>query len=482
MIVTLDPRRPLIGLSLLVALSASGAPASAPAAGIPLAQDDRLEDLGQYSPPWFAEMQDVELDGDRAYVFGVGGLAIFDLSDPAVPVELGRFEPAGHPYNRFYRGAVDGTLACAGGREDLLTILDVSDPASPWPLAIYGSPFFSYEGAAMRGGFIYACRHGDGLEIVDISDPTVPVRAASLGSLVNAWDIAVSGGAAYVADGLGGLAVIDVTDPFQPVHVTSIPASGAAVDVAIRGTIAAVCVGSAGLDLFDLSSPLAPVLVSTINTSGLAITAAIAGDVVHVADWDDVESFDISDPAAPTFRGGEDTPVRAMGLDARTDLVVVADWSRLRTYRPGPSQRGDIQVPVESIGFGFVPIGATVDTTITVGNTGNAPLTVTSVSDFGANFEVVTPGPFVIPAGDTAPLTIRFTHQTPGYEATIIRIDSDDTDEAQITFPITADDNPSLLDVGNPAPDWNLADTEFVVHRLSAQQGRVVVMAFFANW
>ena len=46
------------------------------AAQLPIDQDDLLEDVGQFSPPWFAELQDVEMVGDLAYVFGVGGLGI----------------------------------------------------------------------------------------------------------------------------------------------------------------------------------------------------------------------------------------------------------------------------------------------------------------------------------------------------------------------------------------------------------------------
>ena len=76
--------------------------------------------MGHYSPPWFAELQDVELVGDRAYVFDVGGRAIFDISTLQSPFELGRYEPIGQ----------------------------------------------SDEGAAIQGGLIIACRHGDDLEIV----------------------------------------------------------------------------------------------------------------------------------------------------------------------------------------------------------------------------------------------------------------------------------------------------------------------------
>ena len=452
------------------------------AAQIPIDQDDLLEDVSQYSPPWFAELQDVEIDGDLAYVFGVGGLAIFDISNPAVPIELGRYEPQGHPYNRYYRGAVNGGLACGGAREDLLAIIDVSNPSFPQFLALHGIPGQSFEGAAMQGDYIYACRHDQGLEVVDISNPLAPVTAAELAGLTNSWDVVLSGQYAFVADGAGGLAVVNISNPVLPVLVTSVATSGSAVDVEVSGSTAVVCTGSAGIDIFDISDPTAPVLVGSANTSGLAITAAIAGNLVYVADWDDVEIFDISTPSSPIPVGGEDTPVRAMGLDARSDLVVVADWSRLRIYNTGPTTRGDIHVTTESINFGIVPVGATVDTTFTIGNTGNGPINVSVVEDFGDNFTILDPGPFTIPAGGTRDVAVRFFQAEPGFDGTFIKITSDDTDEGSLSFPVQADDNPLLLAVGRIAPDFTHLDRGGVSHSLSDYRGRIVVMAFFANW
>ena len=451
-------------------------------AQIPIDQDDLLEYAAQYSPPWFSELQDVEIDGDLAYVFGVGGLAIFDISNPAIPVELGRYEPVGHPYNRYYRGAVNGGVACGGARENLLAIIDVSIPTAPRFLALHGVVGQSYEGAAMQGDYIFACRHDQGLEIIDISNPLSPVTAAELSGLVNAWDVELSGQFAFVADGAGGLAVVNISNPNLPVWVTSVPTSGSAVDIEVSGDVAVVCSGSAGIDIFDVGDPAAPVLVGSANTSGLAITAAIAGDLVYVADWDDVEIFDISIPSAPTPVGGEDTPVRAMGLDARSDLVVVADWSRLRLYIPGPTTLGDIHVTNKSINLGNVPVGATTDTIFTIGNTGGGPVHVTLVEDFGDNFTILDPGPFTIPAGSTRDVGVRFFHAAPGYDATFIKITSDDSDEGSLTFPIQADDNPQQLALGRIAPDFTHLDVGGVPHSLSDYRGRVVVMAFFANW
>ena len=81
---------------------------------LPAAADDLLEDRGVFWPPFFAEFQDVELAGDRAYMFGVGGLVIFDVSDPDDPLYLGRYAPPDDRADRFYRGSVGGDHAYGG--------------------------------------------------------------------------------------------------------------------------------------------------------------------------------------------------------------------------------------------------------------------------------------------------------------------------------------------------------------------------------
>ncbi len=444
--------------------------------------DDMMEDLGIYLPNFFAELQDIELGGpDRAYVFGVGGFGIINISDLDNPSLISRYEPPGHPYNRFYRGAVYQNAAYGGGREDLMSIIDITSEFSIFLVRVHGSPGQSFEGIAVNAAHLYAARHADGVEVFDLSDPLDPVTVAEVTSLTNAWDLAFKGDFALVADGIGGLAILDVSDPTTPVHLTSLPTSGAAVDVDVAGDLAVVANGSAGVDIFDISDPTDPLLVSTFNTSGLAITLDATGDLVFVADWDDVEVIDVSDPAAPTPAGWENTPMRAMGLAAEGDLVVVADWSRIRLYRYGPTTRGDIDLSVDGIAFGNVPVGATVDTTFTVSNSGGGPINVTEVIDFGDNFVVQPPNAFTVAPGESHEVTVSFTHAEPGYDATFMRVDSDDVDEWRVTLPLTADDNPNSLDIGEQAPDFSLTDRDGVVHRLSDYEGRIVVLAFFAN-
>jgi len=302
--------------------------------------DDMMEDLGIYVPNFFAELQDIEFGGpDRAYVFGVGGFGIVNISNLDNPTMITRYEPPGHPYVRFYRGAVYQNAAYGGGREDLMTIIDISSELSIFPVRVHGSAGQSFEGIAVNSDHLYAARHADGVEIFDLTDPLDPITVAEVTSLTNAWDIAFKGDFALVADGIGGLAILDVNDPTTPIHLTTLPTSGAAVDVDVTGDLAVVANGSAGVDIFDISDPTDAFLVSTFNTSGLAITLDATGDLVFVADWDDVEVIDVSNPAAPTPAGWENTPVRAMGLAAEGDLIVDRSVGRRDRVWQRPGRR-----------------------------------------------------------------------------------------------------------------------------------------------
>ncbi len=468
-------RKVIVPLLILLVLRGS-----APA--LPLDQDDNLENLGVFTPFFFAELQDVELMGENAYVFGVGGLAVIDLSRPQSPEILGRYEPPGHPYQRFYRGAVEGDLALGGGREDLLSVMNLSGGGDPTLVATHGTPGQSYEGVVLRNGVGYACRHADGLEIITFDSNKLPISESQVTTLTNSWDVALLGNYAYVADGIGGLAVVNVADLASPVHLSSLPTSGSASDVVLGNNLAVVSCGSAGIDVFTLADPSAPVLVGHANTSGLAITSAIIDNTVYVADWDDVEAFDLSDPANPVPAGGENTPIRAMGLAAKDGMVVVADWSRLRIYKPGPSSVGDIEVPIQGIEFGSIPVGASRDTTILIGNTGGSTVTISEILEFSDSYSIITPAATTIAPGQTYELGIRFQHLEPGYAGTFLRITSDDPDEGNISFPLTSDDNPNNLDIGEAAPNFQLADMGGVEYSLQENLGRVVVVAFFANW
>ncbi len=449
-----------------------------------LQADDAISWRGVYIPNFFAELQDVELANGRAYVFGVGGLSIMDIDDPDNPTLVGRYQPPGHPYNRYYRGAAGATYGYGGAREDLLSIIDLSPEHTPTLALQYGTPGMSYEGVELIDNYLYAARHADGIEVLDVGDPPNPVQMMELGGLSNAWDLIFGAGHAYVADGKGGLAVLDVADPAAPVLLGHLPTSGPAVDVDFNeaaGLIAVAC-GSAGVDIFDAGDPGAPVWVGNYDSSGLAISIAIDNGRCYVADWDDVEVIDLSWPASPSQTGFEVTPVRTMGLAAADDLVYVADWSRFRSYEYGEPSGADLGLDVEQVVFPDAPIGVTVDTTVTVRNTGGADLQVTNIETYADQFTVDPPLFFTLSPGEFHEVGLHYTRQGSGYEATFLSVQALDPDEPQFNIPIKAHDDPNNLDIGEAAPDFTLMDMDGISHSLSDYLGKVVVLAFFANW
>lgn len=447
--------------------------------------DDQVEPLGVLSPPSFGEWQDVTLANGRLYMFSVGGISVVDVDDPANPVQLGMYPlPWEQLFYRCYRGDVRGDLLVAGRRENGIALIDLGDEAAPALLSEHVQAGVSHEGVVLLpgGDLLYAAAHAAGLEIVDVGDPLQPQSLGFVTGLENAWDVALADGHAFVADGAGGLAVLDIADPALPQHLYSLPTEGGALDIELAGDLAVLACGSGGVEIFDVSEPGAAIWLGNYDSGGLAANLAVSGDTLYLADWDDIEIVDISEPTSPSRIGWERTIRRAMGLDVAGDLVYVADWSRLRSYRFGPTANGDLDLPLTGIAFEAVPFGASADTLFPVVNTGGGALQVTSVQSFNPNFVVSPPASFELAPGETRMVGLTFTPAAPGYDATFIRVDALDSDEPQLSFPVQADDDPDRLDLGESAPDFMLLDLDGVPRSLSAELGRVVVLAFFANW
>ncbi len=443
--------------------------------------DDYMENRGHYDPQWFAEILDVELDDDRAYTFGVGGMAIFNIADPDNPSFVGRYEPPGHPWNRFYRGAVGPGEIYAGGRAFSISVIGIADPGNPQLLHNYGDPDMSYEGLALEGDLLVAARHGDGLELIDVTNSSAPVTLSELTTLSDAWDLEIRGDLVYVADGIGGLRVVDISNPLSPFLQSSFPTSGFAKDVDVSGDLAVVACGSSGFDVFDVSDPMNISQVGHGNTSGLAVTLDLDGSLLFVADWDDVEVFDLSVPESPGFAGSEKTPIRAMGLAARDGLAYVTDWNKFRVYDFGPTTLADVHVDIEEMNFFDNTADVPVDSSFVIENTGGSTLNVTEVRSFNSRFEMHEPTAFSIPAGGQHTVTLTY-HPTGTDDSTFFAVESDDSDEAQVSFPVYTGNQSGRLDIGEDAPDWAHSDGDGIPYKLSDYLGKVVIMAFFADW
>jgi len=119
----------------------------------------------------------------------------------------------------------------------------------------------------------------------------------------------------------------------------------------------------------------------------------------------------------------------------------------------GPSSVSapDIDVTPTSLAFGNVVVGQSPTQSLTMRNTGNAPLTVAGFTSNNPRFSVVAPAvPLTVAPNGQQPVTVRFSPTTAGPQTGVLSIASNDPDEP--TVPI------QLQGLGI-APDINVVPT-----------------------
>lgn len=176
----------------------------------------------------------VKVSGGHAYLAegqespqDTGGLRVFDLANPAQPVQAGRLDDGcGNAFDIAVDAGVSlAYLACGGGMQ----IIDIANPAQPRVVGRYDAGLQdSYTHVAQRGDRAWFS-NGAGLHEIDVSDPTKPVRTklTSVGHQGMNRLLSTDDGRLFALAGGAG------------VHVFSAPAARAVRDVANRPAPAA---------------------------------------------------------------------------------------------------------------------------------------------------------------------------------------------------------------------------------------------------
>jgi len=440
---------------------------------------DNIDPIGAFKATWFAEMVDVELEGQIAWVAGVGGLVAFDISDPENPTKRGQFNPTSNPYGeRFYHSAIGVHMAYASGRFDGISVINKNNPSFLMREFVHKEEGVSYEGLYLDANFLYAARHEKGLEIFDVVNNTI-ISKSTYENLTNAWTVFVEAGVAYVADGNGGIKILNVSDPFNVEELSTMATSAPARDLDVVNGIAYVAVGSQGLDIFDVADPSNPSFLSNYQSPFFTAGVSVVGDKAYLAEWDIVEVIDVSNGKAPSLLGWEEMTMRGMGIAARDSLLFVANWLNFNILRFGNTQEPDIFLPETFFDFGRTPLGNSYDAIITVQNTGPSALSVDSITSINDDFTLDTDF-LILEPGGIAEVKLTFIPVDDSKTQVVISLWSNDPDEPRRTF--VAKGNTTSLQVGDTAPDFSLVDIGGVTHTLSDYAGDVIVLVFFASW
>ena len=157
---------------------------------------------------------DVVVVGKYAYVAaGQRGLRIIDVSNPAMPNEIGNLETLVSSTSR---------VAVQNGRAFVidygLRIIDVRNPAQPKWLGTSG---LTYARDVSVVGDLVFVPEGGSVFLVDVSNPANSAKLDTCRTPGEAWSAVNSGFNLFVADQLGGVAILRVTG-LPTVHLPTI--------------------------------------------------------------------------------------------------------------------------------------------------------------------------------------------------------------------------------------------------------------------
>jgi hypothetical protein len=277
---------------------------------------------------------DVRACGDKVFVTHEDeGMSIFDLSSPNSPRQVAR-----HTTTPAYDVRIDGMRAYVMA-QGTVEILDLSQIAYP---VLLGHEHLADNWAqranavAVHGGYAFAVTCRAGLQVYAVGDPATPWLAASVPTEGCPTDVAWMSGSVFIADGAGGIVEVDVAHPSAPrlaavVHTTD-PVGELAADA---GFVYAG--GSRGsLLVLDARIPGSPRGIAQLALPGGVGEITVAGThLVEVNGTNGLRVIDVRDPARPRLVGQLDVPSEWYGLDSVAVIGDVAFVTMSFQYRSG---------------------------------------------------------------------------------------------------------------------------------------------------
>lgn len=241
---------------------------------------------------------DVFVAGNYAYVAAGGVFSIYDVSNPATPVQVSYSDTPGFSNSV----SVSGNYAYVSTFNAGLRIFDISNPAAPTEVG-YNNDLYLASDVFVSGNYAYVSELFYGFSIFNISNPANPVF---VGSFYNesggAQEIVVAGGYAYIAGGSNGMLVVDVSIPSAPTQVGQVLAQQVN-NVEVSGNYAYITTNNDRIEIIDISNPSMPAKMGSIGVDK-AYQVSVSGGFAYVSSSDQgIRIVDVSNPLSPTLAG-----------------------------------------------------------------------------------------------------------------------------------------------------------------------------------
>ncbi len=267
---------------------------------IPPAGQAQIELLGSCELPEYSRL--VRVQGNYAFVTGGDQyLTIVDITQPDSPFVAATCQRSGDPWGL---EAIDGYLLVADGLLGL-QLIDIAEPLQPELAGEFDGFLNEHDVRAPKNiACLINCKD---MYTVDISEPSSPIEIGNIH--INSLDcngIYVEGNYAYVlAYYEGNLVIVDVSDATNPVirgiygglrlHDRS------SQDLFVRNDYAYIPEGES-LSIFDVSNPDDPVLAGNYDAGFYIYGLCVEENYMYlINNLFGLIVVDISDPASPVY-------------------------------------------------------------------------------------------------------------------------------------------------------------------------------------
>lgn len=318
------------------------------------AQDPSDLQLTSQSDPFTSTIFFVEATSTHVYILNQQALVVFDLSNPATPVQIGMSIYNDSPSGLFLTGnylyaSFNSGADATGG----LRIFDISNPANPQQITFYDLPNESVNDVSIQGNYAYLAIGGSPvrLEILDVSNPANPTVANSI-NMFGASGLDIAGNYLYWVNG-DDIEVYLMNSPTSLTLVGGLNTPGQAEDIWAVGNRAYVVDGVAGVQIVDVTNPVTISILGVFDLPG-AVSNPYAVEIVNnhafIAYLADglrvVDISNVTNPPELTFfklfsylNGVESTP----GFLYTTDLNKLNIWDVSNPL--SPNLVGSYQTP-----------------------------------------------------------------------------------------------------------------------------------------
>jgi hypothetical protein len=271
--------------------------------------------------------QAIAINGTLAYLGEGGGLTILDISNPASPQRLGHFQTSEYVQSV----QVTGNRAYIAADHAGLLILDVTNSASPMLLGSYDTGGHAVD-VQVVGTRAYVISNGpqSGMQIVDVSDPAAPHLLGRLSLFYGASRVQVVNDIAYIAANYPDMLVtVDVSNPASPRRLSnSLQLLESVTDVQVMGNRAYVISDDyEDFAILNVTDPAGPLPVTgAYDIPGKAKAVSVLNGRAYVTNTGgSIFILDVTDPTKPGLLGSYNSPGSSPDLQVVDGRAYLAD-------------------------------------------------------------------------------------------------------------------------------------------------------------